>query len=1811
MANNIKIIGNIINTTTVSRYSSQDAALISSRNLQDNFGGEGDYIEYFVYDIGGNLLNINYSYLDYKLPPNQGLTPGVDTLPNTNGSIQTTDVGVQSTLATPTSSLYPIIEIDPVADLQNLGYSSGEFQVRYNFFQNKISNYFNQDLFVKEISPNRTEVRLASTTLTNEQIKSGSLDLIDKLNNSDYYVDYILNFGNNEQYIAVNVALDENPNGFEILFKLYQPLPLSVQEKQTLWVTEEIVNPYVFDINLDKLITPPPPPTLRGPNFNIPVENQGTISTSYSNYSNLISSIQSLQSSSYSKIQNLMSTQSIDINVDYTDFNNFVFFGSAYQRVVNFYNKVKQIEDYNNFITTYAPYVATTASLQTTINQYSASIVNVITQFDGYEYYLYFESSSYAWPKINSNKPFILLSTGSVQTWYNNLTASAKTYDLNNYDNLEFAVPNFIRDDENNQPFLLFLNMVGQYFDNIWIYLKSITDINLANNNLDYGISKDLVYQQLQSLGVKLYNSQAGDSVANYLIGANTGSSIWDNDFTITGSYLNNIPRKDLVAELYKRIYHNLPLLLKTKGTVAGLNYLMTIFGIPNQTYYVITSGSITQSYYTPTGSNFTSSILNVKEFGGSLKSELIKGYNNNKVRIVSNTITGSVLSSELSLQTYPTTSATFRDDDLHYVDISFSPQTQIDTYISGAIASNNSTWSLDDFIGDPRQQYSASYPDLDNQRKLYFQTGTPGYPGFTGSLLDYNGFIRLIEYFDNSLFKMLNDFVPERTSLSTGVTINSPVLERNKTVYSVPNVTNQQIYEANYQTSSITAQYGPLYEDLQGDKKPFFTGELSGSVVDVNQYFEDNYNQYLGDWNVWNLQHTISESIDLNKFLHSDWNVLLNNVSSSVKSQFRNNIEYTGNFLPTTSLTYPAELQDSYLTLRSYNTSRYEGSKLTSLTYNIYTSGSYTGSNGISIQNGDKSYGKTAVIDRQSYKIGWVKNIPSQSLNFFDKTQIQLKYLVDSNLNITDLTLKNNNLFEIQNTFKSGDNVVLSLSDTTKPSFQKPLDGTKTIFRGGYSYDPILYREQKEPLYIRLNNTISTTNYLGYKATATDFYSYQNYGAAIGNMAGGPYPISNPPADLGNPRFNNNPLSSLSGFGYIFLKNYGGRTQASQGSLLTTPMVNEVLDPTGFSNLYSTLANQPQTSFPDISWTGPIAQGYYDHQSGDRRVYVFDLSNSNSSTYISFNNSNLNNGFVNGYTLDNFTDRNQYLFKAQTPGTYTISGNIPFFMRLSYVKWFRFRRGIFATSNVPDPFHLFGAKFKIVAVVEKSNNPTSPNSWIYVASTRIQNAYVPGGGFTYNANNNEFKINSGLGGGAWDSDSTDGGENAGLSSSNNYLYRIAFNLKFKNDNISSSTPDEINVTLAAGEVLRLRLYFYDVDAFFTWGRDASFDIGKPNTRTSLTIPPFPSVTGFTSAEIDYLNDAVFAIEERSIPIVNYSNIVEYNNDNVFTGTGNNEILFTPTISSYIVSGSIFTPSSLIGTNNYYSPIVDNLTIQSQDLIRIGSINDPTPSYYTVKNVEEYYALENGSSFTGNVAFASSYDFNVSTIPTQYRSLGRRSVIWFPNNIVGNNGSSQNNALSDYFNLIYNSTDINGAKKITIGNMQNRNGISPSTVFTIKDIITCRVVFFDSSLSKLYPMTFVILSDDLTVPTNQRAFNTDYNDWVISSNTIAPSLSTPYTNTNPTPTFFPQITSELYIKATLDKDVSGTALLPLSQISQNFAILRPKPDETSIIIEYSKQLGDVSQTILIPQDANDEIKNNIGKIFQSLNVDLSNQNITQ
>ena len=134
----------------------------------------------------------------------------------------------------------------------------------------------------------------------------------------------------------------------------------------------------------------------------------------------------------------------------------------------------------------------------------------------------------------------------------------------------------------------------------------------------------------------------------------------------------------------------------------------------------------------------------------------------------------GSTLSNLESIQQTSFDSQDYTDN-LNLLEVAFSPQNEINNDIIDQIGFFN----IGDYIGDPRliSSSATSYPALDTLRNQYFEKYTENY-----NVYDY---IRLIRFFDNSLFKMIKDFVPVRTSLASGIVVKQTLLERQK--YPVP----------------------------------------------------------------------------------------------------------------------------------------------------------------------------------------------------------------------------------------------------------------------------------------------------------------------------------------------------------------------------------------------------------------------------------------------------------------------------------------------------------------------------------------------------------------------------------------------------------------------------------------------------------------------------------------------------------------------------------------------------------------------------------------------------------------------------------------------------------------------------------------------------------------------------------------------------------------------------------------------------------------------------------------------------------------
>ncbi len=516
------------------------------------------------------------------------------------------------------------ISFDPINILSDAGYNNGVFKIKVNIQRRRIFNISSNIFFIKEISPSRRELRISTTSLTPEGMNDAFTTFINENTSALFYKDFILNFGDNINLIGINLALDVVVPGEEhdLLIKLYEPLPDFLDTNDTFNITEEITNPIEFTIDLgDYIPRGSSGLEIKGPNFKIDTRVNNPLSSNFQSYDNLLNTE---ISSSFLNLQNALSSSNYantiyneiplvsGSNLNETEkryhFENFIHFSNATERLKNFEYKLKLIENYDTQVASINTITGDTSQSINILNSKKSFVDkkdNLIRNFDGYERYLYFESGAYAWPKTNSTIPYLQSLTTSVssKTWlgseidtddyYGGQLLSASFYDNSNPYNLERTLPNHIISSKENNQYKLFVNMIGQYFDETWLFSRNITNIKNTTNIINKGISKDLLYIALQNLGLEVFDQFDSTNLFEYVLGQTTSGSLFYNvqhyvtgsnvasETLVTASNDGSIPKEIITKEVWKRLYHNLPYLLKTKGTERGIKALISCYGIP------------------------------------------------------------------------------------------------------------------------------------------------------------------------------------------------------------------------------------------------------------------------------------------------------------------------------------------------------------------------------------------------------------------------------------------------------------------------------------------------------------------------------------------------------------------------------------------------------------------------------------------------------------------------------------------------------------------------------------------------------------------------------------------------------------------------------------------------------------------------------------------------------------------------------------------------------------------------------------------------------------------------------------------------------------------------------------------------------------------------------------------------------------------------------------------------------------------------------------------------------------------------------
>ena len=587
------------NSLLTEGFELSDQNIIPNQDIVSSFTPTLDKVELWVYNSNQELIGGDEGFTNYKLVQS----------PSGNGENDS-----------------EILELSPVEDLDTLGFDNGKVYTIYNFIRYHLSSSLDTLYYISEISSDRTEIRLKSNTISNPDVATSFTQLQTELNSTDYFDEFYINFGNNELQIGINLFLDASESQFSVLIKLYDALPPQYSVKDELNIITKTAESVGYLVEYPEIIDIPSDIVyLKGPNTNLEIKDFINNSTELKSKDELLNteSSSSRENLSYELTQKGVT---ITPNYSYNTFNEFINFSSAKKRIENFVEKLSNIQSYEGDIVSLTSITGSTSSsfeVSSSIASAYTNIENIIKNFDGYEYYLYYNSSSFSYPKSGSSFPYTPIDTTDVTAsiwlgsdveesqYYGGILLSASLYDNNNQNWLYYTIPEFIRENADNNQYLEFTNMVGQHFDELWLYTKAVSEKNNTTSDLDSGVPLELADDVITSLGYEGFGNNYNNE-DNYigLTGENnreyvppTGSELITNYIAVNGgsvinywnlnySFLNYVEQLsspgypyaiDKVSkEIFKRLYHNMSYLVKKKGTISGLRQLINIWGIPN-----------------------------------------------------------------------------------------------------------------------------------------------------------------------------------------------------------------------------------------------------------------------------------------------------------------------------------------------------------------------------------------------------------------------------------------------------------------------------------------------------------------------------------------------------------------------------------------------------------------------------------------------------------------------------------------------------------------------------------------------------------------------------------------------------------------------------------------------------------------------------------------------------------------------------------------------------------------------------------------------------------------------------------------------------------------------------------------------------------------------------------------------------------------------------------------------------------------------------------------------------------------------------
>lgn len=497
----------------------------------------------------------------------------------------------------------PSLKMNLHRDLQDLRLPANSYKVVYNFHKNFIGSVDSKDqLFVSEISSDRTEIKLSLVSQDSQEGRNQLAKfLFENFKPKKFIPPIILNFGQNRIYDVINVtSLGETTS---LYVKLYEPLPDDIDIYFKCWVAVRLMRPYIDTVSLVQEQEIIEPSFISGPNFEVDYDYWITSETNYKSWSDILS--ENLQTSEQLISRYISSSgASVNLNVDYRTFSNFIHYSNARERVENFIYKFGLLETYTNELQFLNQVSASTVSANLLkIRRLKESLVSGL---DGFERYLYYESTgsiNYTYQVSSSILPvpkyrldnsasiydvitkegkfnFFSVTSSNFTDWESGLVTLANEFDATNYNALSRALPDFIGEDRDNQEAISFVNMLGQHFDIMFLYTDHLLKKNLRVEHPKDGISQDLIYDVTRNMGWTLSHGTSAKDLWEYALGlSGSAEPIWTGKTSVRTDLTKTYEER--TKEVWRRILNNLPYIYKSKGTARGVRALLSAYGIP------------------------------------------------------------------------------------------------------------------------------------------------------------------------------------------------------------------------------------------------------------------------------------------------------------------------------------------------------------------------------------------------------------------------------------------------------------------------------------------------------------------------------------------------------------------------------------------------------------------------------------------------------------------------------------------------------------------------------------------------------------------------------------------------------------------------------------------------------------------------------------------------------------------------------------------------------------------------------------------------------------------------------------------------------------------------------------------------------------------------------------------------------------------------------------------------------------------------------------------------------------------------------